>query len=468
MSETRSDVTVRSTNPARPTDVVVEVPCADDHDVAKAAEAARAAQREWRAAAPTARSAALSAAAEAVAAASPELSDLMVREVGKPLGEAGGEAARAVAILRYHAQQVLDPDGETYPSPGSTLLMARRRPRGLAGLITPWNFPLAIPLWKAAPALAQGNAVLLKPAPEATACALRLAEILHESLPGDLVAVVPGEAGTGRAVLAEADVVSFTGSVTGGASVRETAARRGIPVQCEMGGQNPSIVLPDVDVEATARVLAGAAMGYAGQKCTATSRVVVVDDGDGFAARFGEALVAAVAELVVGDPAEDGVSVGPVITERARDAVLAAVREAEQVGGRVLTGGTSPEREGWFVAPTLVGDVPVESRAAQEEVFGPFAAVLTVPDVDRAVEVANGVRYGLAAAVFTRDLDRALGVCDRLEAGLVRVNAPTSGVDFYAPFGGEKDSSYGPREQGKAARDLYTSSHTVTIAGGVS
>jgi alpha-ketoglutaric semialdehyde dehydrogenase len=460
-----SDSSVRSTDPSRPETVVVEVPTASADDVAKAAEAARTAQRDWQATAPAARSAALSDAADAVAGASAELTDLMVREVGKPLGEASGEAARAVAILRYYAQQVLDPDGETYPAAGSTLLMARRRPRGVAGLITPWNFPFAIPLWKAAPALAYGNAVLLKPAPEATACALRLAELLHQSLPADLFAVVPGEAEAGQAVVAESDVLSFTGSVSAGSAVRKAAADRGIPVQCEMGGQNASIVLPDVDVEATAAVVAGAAMGYAGQKCTATSRVLVVAEG-GFADRFRDALVAAVEGLAVGGPSEQGVSVGPVITAEARDAVLAAAREARESGGRVLTGGSAPDRDGWFVAPTLVDGVEPGARVAQEEVFGPFAAVLTVPDKDRAVEVANGVRYGLVSAVFTRDLGAALDVADRLDTGMVRVNAATSGVDFYAPFGGEKASSYGPREQGKAARDFYTSVRTVTIAGG--
>jgi aldehyde dehydrogenase (NAD+) len=370
-----------------------------------------------------------------------------------------------VAILRYYAQQVLDPDGETYPAAGTTLLMARRRPRGLAGLITPWNFPFAIPLWKAAPALAFGNAVLLKPAPEATACALRLAELLHQSLPADLFAVLPGGGETGQAVVEEADAVSFTGSVAAGAAVRQAAARRGVPAQCEMGGQNPSIVLPDADVAATASVLAGAAMGYAGQKCTATSRVVVVDDGHGFASRFTEALVGAVEAVSVGDPQEQGVAAGPVITEAARTAVVSASREAEQAGGRVLTGGSPLERDGWFVAPTLVDGLEPGARAAQEEVFGPFAAVLTVPDVDRAVAVANGVRYGLAAAVFTGDLAASLRVADRLDAGLVRVNAATSGVDFYAPFGGQKESSYGPREQGKAARDFYTTVRTVTVSG---
>jgi alpha-ketoglutaric semialdehyde dehydrogenase len=178
--------------------------------------------------------------------------------------------------------------------------------------------------------------------------------------------------------------------------------------------------------------------------------------------------VAAVKAVGLGDPGDDGVAVGPVITEEARDAVVSAAQECTDAGGRVLTGGTAPDRDGWFVEPTLVGGVEPDARIAQEEVFGPFAAVMTVPDTDRAVELANGVRYGLASAVFTRDLDAALRVADRLEAGLVRVNTPTSGVDFYAPFGGEKDSSYGPREQGKAAREFYTTVRTVTIAGAAS
>src|SRR3954466_10987140 len=189
---------VRSTNPTRPDDVVVEAPASTQDDVAKAAQAARAAQKEWQATPPAARSAALAAAAEAVAGASDELTELMVREVGKPRSEAAGEAVRAVAILRYYAQQVLDPDGETYPAPSGTLLMARRHPRGVAGLITPWNFPFAIPLWKAAPALAYGNGVLLKPAPESTACALRLAELLHQPPPPHPVAGVPPEGGDGH------------------------------------------------------------------------------------------------------------------------------------------------------------------------------------------------------------------------------------------------------------------------------
>jgi acyl-CoA reductase-like NAD-dependent aldehyde dehydrogenase len=453
-------VALQSRSPQRPDDLVVEVEEAGPEAVAGAVERARAAAASWAAAPALERSAALVAAADAVAGAAGELTDLMVREVGKPVGGAAGEAARGVGILRYYAQQALDPDGQTYPGPSpSALLLSRRRPRGVAGLITPWNFPVAIPLWKAAPALAFGNAVVLKPSPDATALALRLAELLAPALADGLFQVVPGGAETGQAMLEGVDCVSFTGSVAVGRRVAVAAAERGIPGQAEMGGLNASIVLPDADLERAAATIAGAAMGYAGQKCTATSRAIVVGDP----APFTEALVAAVRKLPVGDPAEEATVVGPVITEQARRRVVEAAEEAAAAGGRLLSGGTAGDGDGWFVAPTLVDGLAPDARLAQEEVFGPIAVVLGVADPDRAVAVANGVRYGLVGSVFTRDLDRALQLAARLDTGLVRVNAPTSGVDYLAPFGGEKDSSYGPREQGKAAREFYTSIRTITI-----
>ncbi|HEU4675355.1 MAG TPA: aldehyde dehydrogenase family protein [Motilibacteraceae bacterium] len=450
---------IESRSPQRPDDLVVAVPATSPEQVTAAVQQSRGAQRGWRSAGAAARSAALGAAADAVAAAAGELTDLVVREVGKPLGEARGEVARSVAILRYYAQQVFDPVGAVHEPSAGGLLLTRRRPRGVAGLITPWNFPLAIPLWKAAPALAFGNAVVLKPAPEATACALRLAELLGPALPGGVFTVLPGDADTGAALVAQSDVVSFTGSVPAGRSVSAAATGRGVPVQAEMGGQNPAVVLPDADLEAAAAQIAGAAMGYAGQKCTATKRVVVVGDP----APFRDALVAAVEQLAVGDPADAATVVGPVIDAGARDRVLTAT---ENLGGsgRVLTGGRTVPGEGWYVSPTLVEGVAPDHVLACHEVFGPITLLQSAPSLDAAIALANGVDYGLAAAVYTRDLATALQAAEELEAGLVKVNAPTSGVDFYAPFGGEKDSSLGPREQGKAAVEHYTSVHTVTVA----
>ncbi len=457
MSVTR----LTSTSPQDPTDVVVEFAAVTPAQVAPRVDAARAAQRAWVATPAPARARALHDMASQVEAHADDLTALMVREVGKPVTEARGETARSVAILRYYAQQVLDPDGETLPSSdGRSLLMARRVPHGLAGLITPWNFPAAIPLWKAAPALAYGNAVLLKPAPPGTAVAQLLEEIFQDALPAGLFQVLPGAAETAQAIIEHADVVSFTGSVAAGRSVVLATARRGIPAQCEMGGHNASIVLPDADIDRAAATIADAAMGYAGQKCTATSRVIVVGDRRAFE----EALVSAVEALTVGDPARDDVWVGPVIAESAREAVLGAVDAVRRSGGSVLSGGSRLDRAGHFVSPTIVSGIAPDHPVAQTEVFGPLCAMFEVPDVDAAVALANGTPYGLAAAVFTRDLDVALRAADTLDAGLVRVNAATSGVDFYAPFGGEKASSYGPREQGKAARDFYTRSRTITVS----
>ena len=261
-------------------------------------------------------------------------------------------------------------------------------------------------------------------------------------------------------LIASADAVSFTGSVEVGQHVIAEATSHGVPVQAEMGGQNPSIVLGDADVGRAADAVAIAAMSYAGQKCTATSRVIVVGDGSNFT----DALVAAIEKLPFGDPAEASTVVGPVIDEGARRAVLDAANGAVGAGGRVVAGGAAADGRGWFVQPTLVEGISPEAELAQNEVFGPIAVLLPATDIDEAVAIANGVSFGLAAAVFTTDLDRALAVSGRLQAGMVRVNAPTSGVDFYAPFGGVKGSSYGPREQGKAARDFYTWSQTVTVS----
>lgn len=450
-----------SRSPAHPDQVLAAFPDLEPGDVAEAAGAARAAAAGWARLPAVERSRALEAAADAVATAAADLTELGIAEVGKPRGEMAGEVARGVAILRYYAQAALDPDGDTLPSAdGRSLLMSRRRPHGVAGCITPWNFPVAIPLWKIAPALAYGNAVAWKPSPAATAIARELAALLATALPPRVLALVTGDAVTGQALTETADVISFTGSASVGRSVAVAAAQRGIPAQAEMGGQNPAVILPDADLEQAAQIIAQAAMGYAGQKCTATSRVIVVGD----AAAAGEALAAAVSRLPVGDPAEDGTVVGPVISEAAMSRVLDAAAEVERLGGRVILAGDPVPEEGYFVAPVLASGIDPSARVAQEEIFGPFAVILSARDDHDALRIANGVRYGLAASVFTSDLDRALRFTEELDAGLVRVNAPTSGVDFYAPFGGVKDSSAGPREQGKAASDFYTVTRTITIS----
>jgi aldehyde dehydrogenase (NAD+) len=337
--------------------------------------------------------------------------------------------------------------------------MTRSVPRGLAGLICPWNFPLAIPLWKAAPALAFGNAVLLKPSSEAIAVAQRLEQILAKVLPDGLFQVVPGGAATARAVMGASDAVSFTGSTGVGLELGAAAGALGLPYQAEMGGQNPAVVLPDADLAFAARSIAYAAMAFAGQKCTATRRVILV----GGSGEFTEALVAEIAALPIGDPMAPSTVVGPVISQRSRDAVIDAVATVAASGGEVRAGGGHPGVDGWYVEPAVVTGMSPDSPVNQVETFGPLVSILTAPSVEEAIRMANAVEQGLVAAVYTTNLSSALESIDRLDAGLIRVNAPTSGVDYHVPFGGSKSSSRGPREQGKAARQLFTQSRTITV-----
>ncbi|MEV0117369.1 aldehyde dehydrogenase family protein [Streptomyces sp. NPDC050844] len=448
---------ITSHNPADPSDVLLQIPAPGAFETVETVERARAAQPGWLLGGAAARSAALGAVADGIDAARTELAALAVREVGKPLTEARAEVARTAAIWRYYAQAPYEPVGavhETAAGPG--LLLSRRRPHGVAGLITPWNFPFAIPSWKAAPALAAGNTVVLKPAPEATACARRLAEIVQQALPAGVFTVLPGGATEGNALVSAADVVSFTGSTTVGQAVARAATARGVPVQAEMGGLNAAIVLADADIEQAAAHIAASISGYAGQKCTATSRVIAV----GAALEpLREALAEALRAVPVGDPTDAATVCGPLINEQARDQVGDAGH-----GLCVLAGGTVPDRPGWYAAPTLVEKVPAGHRLLREEVFGPIAALLPADDLAHAVRITNFVPYGLVTSVHTADLNTALSGFDRLDTGMIRVNAPSTGVDFHLPFGGAKASSHGPREQGRAALEFYTSSRTYTLS----
>ena len=455
MTDTHSLIT--SHNPADPSDVLLQIPAPGAFASIEAVERARDAQPGWLLGGAAARSTALGAVAAAIDTAGAELAELAVREVGKPLTEARAEVARTAAIWRYYAQAPYEPVGavhETAAGPG--LLFTRRRPHGVAGLITPWNFPFAIPSWKAAPALAAGNAVVLKPAPEATACARRLAEIAQRALPEGVFTALPGGAPEGGALVSAADVVSFTGSTVVGRAVVRDATARGIPVQAEMGGLNAAIVLPDADIEQAAAHIAAAIAGYAGQKCTATSRVVAVGAALG---PLREALCEALRAIPVGDPADAATVSGPLIDERARDRAADAWH-----GLDVLTGGTVPDGPGWYAAPTLVENVPAGHGLLHEEVFGPIAALLPADDVAHAVRLTNSVPYGLVTSVHTADLDAALCGLDGLDTGMIRINAPSTGVDFHLPFGGAKASSLGPREQGRAALEFYTAGRTYTLS----
>ena len=451
---------LESFSPQAPEELVGEFAVTSPAEITQTVAAARSAQRKWWAGGAAGRAAAMMASAAELRARRDEAAALVVREVGKPAVEANGEVTRAISILEYYAQACFAAVGDQYPPSLGGLLFTQRRPHGVVGLITPWNFPLAIPLWKAAPALACGNAVLLKPSSEAPACAALLQEIIAPNVGEDVFKVVYGGGDSAQALLDRVDAVSFTGSDAVGRSVAARAGARGIPGQCEMGGQNAAIVFDDADPARTAAIVAGAAMGYAGQKCTATRRVIVVGSDSGFT----EAFVATVREMQPAAPEAPDTIVGPVISEGARTEVLDAIKGGRSAGARILAGGQVPELDGWFVHPTVIDGLGPEHRLTQEETFGPLVTILSAANVQEAVEIANGVKYGLVTSVHGRDLDRLLAAAAGLDTGLIKINAPTSGVDFYAPFGGEKASSFGPREQGQDALAFYTSVRTVTMA----
>jgi alpha-ketoglutaric semialdehyde dehydrogenase len=451
---------LQSFSPQAPQELVGEFAISSPAEVTRTVAAARSAQRGWWTGGAAARAAAMMASAAELRARRDQAAALVVREVGKPAVEAKGEVARAISILEYYAQACFAAVGDQFPPSLGGLLFTERRPHGVVGLITPWNFPLAIPLWKAAPALAGGNAVLLKPSSEAPACAALLEEIIAPKVGEDLFRVVYGGGDSAQALLDGVDAVSFTGSDAVGRSVAARAGARGIPGQCEMGGQNAAIVFDDADPARTAAIVAGAAMGYAGQKCTATRRVIVVGSDSGFI----EAFVSTVKGMQPAPPEAPDTTVGPVISESARAEVLDAIEIGRSAGARILAGGQVPELDGWFVQPTVVDGLRPAHRLTQEETFGPLVTILSAKNVQEAVQIANGVKYGLVTSVHGRDLDRLLAMAAELDTGLIKINAPTSGVDFYAPFGGEKESSFGPREQGQDALEFYTSVRTVTMA----
>jgi len=461
--------TLTSVNPSDPSDVVAEVPEGTASDVEAAVAAAREALPAWRLLTGPARADHLFRWAEALSARGEELAQAMTREVGKPIGEARGEAARGVAILRYYAGEAVRETGFVIPSQlPETLQLTLREPLGVVGLVTPWNFPVAIPLWKAAPALAFGNTVVLKPAEASSGVASLLASTAEAAgLPAGVFNVVLGLGPVaGEALVAHPEVrgVSFTGSAKVGARVAEICARRNVRYQTEMGGKNAAIVLADADLPRAGALTASGAMRFAGQKCTATSRVLV---DRRIWEEFLPLLASQAEALPIGPVTDPSAAVGPLISDAAR---LRVERLLAAESCRVHTGGGPPRdprfSAGWFLAPTVLSEVPGASPLLAEELFAPVLVAIPVEGLDEAVSVANATPYGLSAALFTRDVKSALRYVRQIEAGLVRVNGDTTGVDPHAPFGGMKGSSSGSREQGPAARDFYTEIKTVQIAGG--
>ncbi|MFF5235180.1 aldehyde dehydrogenase family protein [Dactylosporangium sp. NPDC000521] len=443
-------------NPARPDEVVSEYAEAGPDTARAAAEAAGAAQPGWARTPVAERMAVLDRIGTTILGRAEELAVLLAREEGKLLAEARGEVVRAGQTFRYYAHQLLQPQGEVYASTRDNVhAEVRRRPLGVVAVITPWNYPIAIPAWKVAPALAYGNAVVLKPAELVPASAGELAGIIAGSgLPPGVFNLVLGAGRTAGEALLTApgvDGVSFTGGTGTGAHVaRQCLAHGNKRFQLEMGGKNPLVVLDDADLEVAVRCALDGSFFSTGQRCTASSRLIVQD---GIHDRFVAALADAARALTVGDPLDPRSQIGPVVSPQQLAQNLGYVAAGTAEGATVAAGGTS---DGQFMRPTLLTGAHNGMRVAREEIFGPVSCVIRVGDLDEAIAVAADTRYGLSAGIVTTSLAAAERFKRDARAGIVTVNLPTAGTELHLPFGGTGDSNHGPREQGGYARDFYS------------
>lgn len=463
------DRTFENLNPADASDCVGIFCKANQADVNVAAEAAREAFPAWAALPAPARGAYLYKVADILERNLDSLARDMTREEGKTLPEAKGETMRSVNIFRYFAGEGSRMPGIQTPSERDRVFMyAVRRPLGVVAQINPWNFPSAIPAWKLAPALVAGNTVLVKPSTSAPLSAWRIAEACHEAgIPRGVVNLICGSGGEVGDAMVHAEpvkAISFTGSVSVGRALHADASARRLRVQLEMGGKNPTIVLADADLEKAVANTINAAMFSTGQKCTATSRVIVEDAiHDEFLARVTEAARA----LRVGNGLEAGVQIGPAIDQsqldtNARYCQVALDEGAKlECGGQTLTDGEYAK--GFFFEPTVFSGVTEDMRIAQEEVFGPVLGVMRAANFEDAMRIANKTEFGLSASIQTRDVSRIFEYVNRIEAGLITVNLPSAGVEYQLPFGGSKESSFGPKEQGPVALDFYSDYKTVYL-----
>ena len=405
----------------------------------------------------------LSAAAALIDERAEAIAQDMTREMGKPLREARMEAARAAQILRYSAGEAFRPVGELFQQAvtGGPVYTVHRAV-GVVGLITPWNFPAAIPVWKLAPALIYGNTIVLKLAQDSPLTGLHIVRAFDDAgLPPGVLNVVIGRGSAVGTPLVEhpgVRALSFTGSVPVGEGIRETAGRLGKRVQLELGGHNPLIVMADADLGRAAEAAYAGAFWSAGQKCTATRRIYVQD---GAYDAFRDAFLARVEAGKVGDPSDPDTEVGPLVNESAMDDVLGAIERGRSEGGSVLAGGERGDDEAFLVAPTVFEDVADDATLSCEEVFGPVTSLYRFGDLDEALARANAVEFGLSAALFTNSLTATQQFVEQAEAGILHVNSQTAGADVHVPFGGVKGSGFGPHEQGRAAREFYTEVVTV-------
>jgi alpha-ketoglutaric semialdehyde dehydrogenase len=455
----KADTPHESLNPSDTREVIARFPDGGQAEVDAAVDAARKAFPAWSGASPEVRSDVLDRVGEIILKRRDELGRLLSREEGKTLPEGIGEVARAGRIFKYFAGEALRRHGQNLDSvrPGVEASTAREAV-GVFGLITPWNFPIAIPAWKTAPALAFGNTVVMKPASATPAMAAALADIIVDAgAPAGVFNLVLGSGRVGEAIANHpgVDGISFTGSQGVGQRVVEAAVKRQARVQLEMGGKNPLVVLDDADFDRAIACALDGAFFATGQRCTASSRLIVMA---GIHDKFVEALAAKAAALKVGDALDPATKMGPVVSETQLRQNLSYVDIAVKDGGHLLGGGErlTLEKPGYYMNPAVIVDTTSAMRINREEVFGPVASVIRVNDYDEALAIANSGEFGLSAGICTTSLKYAQHFKRAVRAGMVMVNLPTAGVDYHVPFGGSRKSSYGAREQGFAAVEFYT------------
>jgi aldehyde dehydrogenase (NAD+) len=451
-------------SPSDRSDVIDEYASAGAEQAALAVEAAHAAAPAWGLSGVQQRADALDAIGTELLARKVELGTLLSREEGKTLPEGIGEVARAGAIFKFFAQEALRVRGDRLASvrPGIEVDVTRE-PVGVVGIIAPWNFPIAIPAWKIAPALAYGNTVVFKPAELVPGCSWALAEIISRSgLPAGVfnLAMGPGRV-VGEAMLGDSRVnaISFTGSTSTGERVLMACARRRARVQLEMGGKNPLVVLADADLDVAVSAALQGAFFSTGQRCTASSRLIVDEQIYG---RFVDALATRMGALKVGHALHQGIDIGPVVDASQLEQDLSYIAIAREEGARLVCGGERLQREtdGYFLSPALFADCDPGMRHAREEIFGPVASVIPAKGYEHALALANDTEFGLTAGICTTSLKHATHFKRNAKAGMVMVNLPTAGVDYHVPFGGTKGSSFGPREQGSNAVEFFTTVKT--------
>jgi aldehyde dehydrogenase (NAD+) len=463
----QSERLVRNINPANPTEVLAEFPAATAADVQQAIEAAEAAFKAWKNTPGPERGRVIWRAANIARQRADEIARVMTLEEGKILKEAKGEVLKGISLLEFYAGEGFRAHGKTLPSEArDTFTYTIRRPLGVVGLISPWNFPWAIPVWKSAPALVAGNTVVFKPAELTPGTASLMTEIYEEAglPPGVFNLVVGSGSVVGEAIVNHPAVraISFTGSNAVGSALYVKAATRGIKVTCEMGGKNAVIVMPDADLDKAATAIHGGAFGSTGQRCTATSRVFAhpqVKDG------LLERLVDKAEKIKVGPGLDETVDMGPAVDENQWRTNLEYIEVAQSEGARLITGGKQPAHleRGYFVEPTIFDNVSPGMRIFKEEVFGPVLAVTTASNLPEAIDFANSVEYGLTTSIFTESIDTVMRFIEEVETGMVHVNEPTIGGEAQLPFGGTKSTGVGEREMAEEGLNFFTELKTVFI-----